>query len=356
MGYSKSIKILGQEAAVSKAVNNCVDVITSTMGPGGHVAIIQSEFGTMSTKDGVTVSKYIAPRDTFERMISQLVVDAANRTVKEVGDGTTTTACLLGAMYDLWCSDYNKMAGDKLEFLDGMNNAVEDVLALLKENALEIVENRKVSTEKLMNVAMISCNGDKDIAGMLSDLIAQVGEKGRVMIKKNVGTSTYTEHIPGYTFDTLLLGRHHLKDRSEGDIVLHKPLFVLAAENMESADNHVMKIIDTWLSSVELKSENNGLRPLVIVTTGLVGSARTFVSSNAEAYPIYVVQMPLGGKEGYEIMTDIKDMTGTHRVYNKQIGGRGLVDFGEEFEEEDSSVYSMAWREFGSVNIVVRGE
>src|SRR5690349_4389379 len=91
MGYSKRIDIKQNAEKVAAIVKECSDTITSTMGPGGSVVLIQTAQGLISTKDGVTVARHIAPRNTLERAIAQLIVDGANRTVKEVGDGTTTT-------------------------------------------------------------------------------------------------------------------------------------------------------------------------------------------------------------------------------------------------------------------------
>jgi len=349
MGHSKHLLIRGREEYVSGLVKELSDVIVSTMGPGGDIALIQTGSGTMATKDGVTVSRHIAPRDSFSSMISRLIIDAANRTVKEVGDGTTTTVCLLSALYSLWVHNYREQFFDKRQFLIGMDEAVKDVLSLMKEGGRSVYNRDGICKNTLCHVARIACNGDNTTADMISDLVYSVGANGRVMIKKNIGSVTYTERESGYTFDTVLLGRQHLRDRTKGETVLINPLFMLSADVFED-DVDIVPVIDAWLRSSELKDENGAIRPLVIVTTGLTGAARSFISANADQAPVYVVSPPLGGEEGWEVMTDIQDLTATHQVYLKA-GGKPVRDaFGADFEPEDEMELPQPWKEFGSAS------
>jgi chaperonin GroEL len=175
-----------------------------------------------------------------------------------------------------------------------------------------------------------------------------VGVHGKVMIKRNLGHTTYTEKLEGYTFDTTLLGRQHLQDRSDGEIALEKPLFIICTDPFESV-SEIEPVVKEWRMNPNLRNAKGGLRPLVIVTNGLVGGARSFVAANAEQAPIYVVQPPIGGQAGYEMLTDIQYMTKTYEVYSKGHGKPILDSFGNAFEG-DATTDGEAWREFGSAD------
>lgn len=347
MGYSKTTDIKEESAAkkVAALVKKNCDIITSTMGPGGSVVLIQAAMGMMATKDGITVARHLAPRDSFERAIAQLIIDAANRTVNEVGDGTTTTACLIDTLYELWVDCHGSKTADLNEFLEGMDVAVKDVLDYLGSNAKSLLkQDGSINYDALRHVAMIASNGNQLVSGMVSDLIYEVGPKGRILMKKNLGNYTYTEKLSGYTFNTQILGRQHLRDSAGEITVLESPLFLVVIDPLES-DKDIVPIVQTWLKSDELRMSDGKLRPLVIITLGLSGTARSYVAANAATHPIYVIQLPIGGQEGFDIVSDVKDITNMAHVYNISTG-RPISSWGADFKETDLDK-GEEWKEFG---------
>lgn len=347
MGYSKTTDIKEENAAkkVAALVKKNCDIITSTMGPGGSVVLIQAAMGMIATWDGVTVARHLAPRDSFERAIVQLIVDAANRTVNEVGDGTTTTACLIDTIYELWVDCHGSKTADLNEFLEGMDAAVKDVLDYLGSNAKSLLkQDGSINYDALRHVAMIASNGSQLVSGMVADLIYEVGPKGRILMKKNLGNYTYTEKLSGYTFNTQILGRQHLRDSAGEITVLESPLFLVVIDPLES-DKDIVPIVKTWLESDELRMSDGKLRPLVIITLGLSGTARSYVAANAATHPIYVIQLPIGGQEGFDIVSDVKDITNMAHVYNISTG-RPVSSWGADFKETDLDK-GEEWKEFG---------
>lgn len=352
MGYSKKIDIKGENAKkVSAIVEKYCGAITSTMGPGGNVVLIQSAQGAIASKDGLTVARHLAPRDTFERLITQFVVDAANRTVNEAGDGTTTTACFIAEMYGMWVDAHDSKTADLNEFLAGMDAAVKDTLDYLGENAKSLLkQNGSIDLQALRHVAMIASNGNELVSNMVANLIYEVGPKGRLLMKSNLGNYTYTEKVSGYSFNTQVLGRQHLRDRANEVMTLEEPLFLVLIDPLEN-DKDIVPIVQTWLESDELRNEEGNLRPLVIITLGLSGMARSYVAANADRYPIYVIQLPIGGQEGFDILSDIKDITGTAVIYNTSTG-RPISSWGQDFKETDLDK-GEEWKEFGRAAKVI---
>lgn len=94
--YSDDIK-----KKLLSALQDVTDIVCSTMGPGGRTVAIHTPNGVMSTKDGVTVARYLNLRNKLQNMMAMMAIDAAGKTVKEVGDGTTSTVLLFNELYKL---------------------------------------------------------------------------------------------------------------------------------------------------------------------------------------------------------------------------------------------------------------
>jgi chaperonin GroEL len=345
--YSKHLDLTGSEELIAGIIKKYSDVVVSTMGPGANNAILQDERGVLSTMDGVTVLRRLRPREPFLRTLARLIIDASESTVEEVGDGTTTTACLLSAIYSEWVKmkeEYREV--DKVSFFKGMNAAVDLIADYLDGVTKPIVGASGIDREALFNVAMITCNGDEVMASMMTELIYKAGVNGRIIIKRNLKNVTTTEHYAGYTFDTEPLGRQHMVDRAQRKEVLVDPLFIISADPLTDVAE-VMPIMNSWTKSPELKDKNGKLRPLVILTSELVGGARSLISQNAERAPVYVVKPPFGGKPGYELMDDVRYMTGTRMVFWDNVGKK-LTNYWGEGMESDGVSNDTTWMEFGS--------
>ncbi len=77
------------------------DAVTVTMGPFGRNVLIEKDHGQVaSTKDGVTVAKTITLEDPIENMAATVIKQAAQKTVDQAGDGTTTSTLLAWSVAD----------------------------------------------------------------------------------------------------------------------------------------------------------------------------------------------------------------------------------------------------------------
>ena len=81
-------KIMSGVEKLSKAVS-------STLGASGKCVIYEDGTGRpIVTKDGVTVANSVILMDPTENIGATLIKEAAQQTVKEAGDGTTTSTVL----------------------------------------------------------------------------------------------------------------------------------------------------------------------------------------------------------------------------------------------------------------------
>ena len=91
----------GKEARnnVFAGIEKLTKAVSSTLGAGGKCVMLEDGKGRpIITKDGVTVADSITLLDPVENMGARLLKEAARKTVKEAGDGTTTATVLAHAI------------------------------------------------------------------------------------------------------------------------------------------------------------------------------------------------------------------------------------------------------------------
>ena len=84
---------------VFKGIEKLTNAVSSTLGASGKCVILEDANGKpIITKDGVTVADSIILLDPVENIGATLLKEAAKKTVKEAGDGTTTATVLAHAI------------------------------------------------------------------------------------------------------------------------------------------------------------------------------------------------------------------------------------------------------------------
>ena len=137
-------------------VEKLTNAVSSTLGASGKCVILEDHNGKpIITKDGVTVANSVTLRDPLENIGSTLIKEAAQRTVKDAGDGTTTATVLAKAILD------EAIKHDQLDTLrnlkDGIILGVDNVIKYLNKNS------KKVKGNKIDQVATISANNDSEV-------------------------------------------------------------------------------------------------------------------------------------------------------------------------------------------------
>jgi chaperonin GroEL len=124
----------GQDARdkIFSGINKLTNAVSSTLGASGKCVIMEDNTGKpIITKDGVTVADNIILLDPVENMGARLLKEAAQRTVKDAGDGTTTATILAKAILE------EATKHDQLDTLrnikDGINTAVDNVVKHLQK-------------------------------------------------------------------------------------------------------------------------------------------------------------------------------------------------------------------------------
>jgi chaperonin GroEL len=93
--------VFGSDAKkkIMKGVSKLADAVETTLGASGKCVIYEDAMGKpVITKDGVTVANSVVLLDPVEHIGARLIKEAAQKTVKEAGDGTTTSTVLASAI------------------------------------------------------------------------------------------------------------------------------------------------------------------------------------------------------------------------------------------------------------------
>ena len=112
---------------VMSGVDILAKAVKSTLGASGKCVIYEDATGKpVITKDGVTVAESVVLLDPVENMGATLIKEAAQKTVKEAGDGTTTAVVLAEALL----KNVNNKENDKIsirEIKEGINSGLKKI-------------------------------------------------------------------------------------------------------------------------------------------------------------------------------------------------------------------------------------
>jgi chaperonin GroEL len=121
------------------------DAVTVTMGPFGRNVLIEKEHGQVaSTKDGVTVAKTITLEDPTENMGATVIKQAAQKTVDQAGDGTTTSTLLAYSIANQALELTSKPSVNVTQVKYGIEAAVKDIVNELKTISIDITDDKQI--------------------------------------------------------------------------------------------------------------------------------------------------------------------------------------------------------------------
>ena len=246
--------------ALLSGVEKLAAAVKSTLGPRGRCAIIDKGWGGPTvTKDGVTVAEEIDLVDKAENMGAKLVKEAASKTSKIAGDGTTTATVLTEALFRE--AFKNLAAGaDAMSLNRGMQKAVTAAAEQLVKLAKPIDITKK---DDVVNIAAISANNDTEIGKKMADAFMRVGKDGVITIEEGKSLDTTVEYVEGMQFDRGYLSPHFVTDPDAMTCELNKPYILIYEDKI----SNVQKIVPLLEAAAKSK------RPLLIIAEDVEGEA-----------------------------------------------------------------------------------
>ena len=161
---------------VIAGVEKLAKAVKSTLGASGKCVIYEDARGKpVITKDGVTVAESVVLFDPVENIGATLIKEAAQNTVREAGDGTTTAVVLAEALI----KEVNSREKDATirEIKEGINFGLKKVNEYLEKSAIQVTD------DMLESVSSISCNNDTDLGKIIAEAYEKVGKDGVVLME-----------------------------------------------------------------------------------------------------------------------------------------------------------------------------
>jgi len=295
-------------AGLLAGVEKLAAAVKSTLGPRGRNAIIDKSWGGPTvTKDGVTVAEEIELLDKNENLGAQLVKEAASKTSKVAGDGTTTATVLTEAMFK---EAYRNLAAgaDAMALKRGMQKAAGAVTGRLGRLAKPIDITKK---DDIVNIASVSANNDVEIGKIMAEAFQRVGKDGVITVEEGKSLETTVEFVEGMQFDRGYLSPHFVTDPDNMVCELERP-YILVYEDKIS---NVAKLVPL------LEKIAKDKKPMLIIAEDVESEAlATLVVNKLKGIlQVAAVKAPGYGDRRKAMLGDIATLTGAEPIF-KDLG------------------------------------
>ena len=295
----------GDEARekVFEGINKLTNAVSSTLGAGGKCVMLEDGAGKpVITKDGVTVADSIILLDPVENMGATLLKEAARKTVKEAGDGTTTATVLAHGILSEASKIHKSVSVREVKF--GIDSALKKTLKYLDKIKVPVKGNM------IDQIATISTNNDPILGKIIGDAFRAVDETGVVMMEMSSLAETEIEIVDGVQYDKGLTNSHFITSKENRTAELENPEVLL----IESPVENIRQI----QSILEYVIKNN--KPLLIVADieqpVISALAMNKVKGNIK---VNVINAPTYGITKKEMLTDLAMLTGA-TIINEDLG------------------------------------
>lgn len=278
------------------------EAVVTTLGPyGRNVALTKIWNNPHITKDGVTVAKGINLEDPIENIAAQVIKEAADKTAKEAGDGTTSTTILTDYIFK---ETLEKLNSEDIKYSD-IKKQVEDtskvIIKKIKELSEEVGDNLK-------RVALVSSNNDEYLSELVAEAFTKIGKNGIVTV-----TESNTNETKIVTTDGIRLDRTHINTS-----MVEKPKEVYANAMILVTNLNLSTDIDAF-SILALQEEIK--KPLLVICNDIERAASEILTYNKKVrnVPIIVIRAPYISDARRDACQDIAIATGGEYI-DKDLG------------------------------------
>ena len=282
----------GKEAQekILRGIDKVADFIQSTYGPmGNNVVIYDGGYEPLITKDGLTAGNAVDSDDPFERIGVLLEKGVISKVNSITGDGSTTTALYSRAMFRnaVKC---NSLGFNPKEVRKGIKFASDEAVKFLKNKTIQ------VTGEKVKELALLSSNGNEEIADLLMQSFNLVGKDGMVIMEDSYRKdgSSYVEPTVGINWNAKMISEVFITDPTKDETYIENPYVLLLGF-----------ILDEWEKVAKIAElASYGDKPLVIIAPNF----NPAIIQNAVARNVMLVQGPPKAEGAYK---DLSVLLGT---------------------------------------------
>lgn len=330
--------LYGKEARqkMFEGVKKVSDAVVVTLGPQGRCVVISRCFPSQNgmqyympfvTKDGVTVARNITLDDQIENTGANLIKQAAEKTMLDTGDGTTTTVLLMKAILEKGIELIDAGANPQ-ELKKGIDAAVIYVVDELKKMAVPIDGN----IEKIRQVATVSANNDSIIGDLIAEAFEKIGSDGVIDIEESKSEKTEIVISDGIKIKRGWESQYFITNKAKMECELTDPYILLYDKKISTV---------AQFGEILMPLITNG-KHLLIVCDEADGEALAGLAMNASngSFRNCIIRCPEFGEKKREAMEDLAVITGAKYIS----------------DEKGLSIKSITEKDFGHAKKIVIGK
>jgi len=342
-------------------------IVKTSLGPRGMDKMLVSPIGDVTiTNDGATILKEI----DVEHPAAKMMVEISKATDNEVGDGTTSTVVLAGALLEKAEQLIDKNVHSAV-IVEGFKKSAQESIKILRDSAAIKIDPRDKAwlykiAQTSMASKMVSLNS-KDLAEVVVNAVLNVAEKvgetlkvdtDNIKTEKKAGGSIQdTRLIQGIVLDKEVVHAGMPKHIEEARIALvNAPLEIEKTEfdakiNVSSPDQ-MQKFLDEEnkiLKSMVDKISSTGAT-VVLCSKGIDEMAQHYLS---KAGILAVRRIKESDMTKLSKATNATMITNIDEITSNDLGYAKLVE--EHKVETDKWVFIEGCENPKSVSILVRG-
>jgi chaperonin GroEL len=296
-GDDAKIRIIAGVEKLTKAVK-------STLGASGKCVVYEDGRGKpVVTKDGVTVAQSVVLYDPVENIGATLIKEAANNTVKEAGDGTTTATVLAESLIKK-VNNIKYVNASVREIKEGIKTGLEKINKYLEETAIDVKGNM------LSDVSAISCNNDTDLGAIIAEAYEKVGKDGIVLMEESETEDTYVELVDGVQIECGLTSPHWVTNKEKHKAELDNSYILIVSSEIPN-----IRKIQGVLEHVIKK----GRALLIVAPVAQQVKAALMMNKVKGNIKVNIVDLPGFGPTKKDATEDLAILTGA-TVINEELG------------------------------------
>ena len=283
------------------ALNKIVDAVSSTLGPSGKYALIESDSGSIRfTKDGVSVIKAIAGKSDYESVFVKAIQEACIKTNSVVGDGTTSALVLLSAIVNH--GHKRLVAGYSVSWLlKGMSAAHSAIVSAVLKRSI------KAENKYLQAIASISVNNDKALGKIINDAVQQVDIKyGLISVEEGKGVDVELEFTEGLSFEAGYMSPFFNLSQTNKEIEFDDAYVLVISGNIKDGD-----IVLKYLEYLAVTN-----RPGILIANDFDKNllSTMIINNYQKVVKVCAIRAPDHGEDKEQILEDICVFTGAKKV------------------------------------------
>jgi len=285
-------------------VDKLAEAVKSTLGASGKCVIYEDGRGKpVITKDGVTVAQSVVLFDPVENIGATLIKEAAQNTVKEAGDGTTTATVLAQAILKD-ATEVQKTGTSTREIKEGINSCLKKVNEYLENMSID------VEGDMLSNVSAISCNNDAELGAIIAEAYTKVGKNGVVLMEESQTDETYVDLVDGVQIECGLTSQNFITNKEKHKCELDNPLILIVSSEIPNI-RKIQKVLEHVIKK--------GRALLIVAPVAQQVKAALMMNKVKGNIKVNIIDLPGFGPTKKDTTEDLAILTGA-TVINEELG------------------------------------